>query len=50
MLVSHDRNFLNGVSTDVIELTEQRLDYYRGATAQTAQQHSAGQQTEWQCA
>ena len=30
VLVSHDRHFLNAVSTDIIELTEQRLDYYRG--------------------
>jgi ATP-binding cassette, subfamily F, member 3 len=30
VLVSHDRAFLNAVSTDIIELVEQRLDYYRG--------------------
>jgi len=28
LVVSHDREFLNNVITDVIDLTEQRLDYY----------------------
>ena len=30
LVVSHDRNFLNEIITDVIDLTEQRLDYYKG--------------------
>jgi len=30
VIVSHDRNFLNTVSTDIIELVDCRLDYYRG--------------------
>ena len=30
VVVSHDRNFLNNVITDVIDLTNQHLDYYRG--------------------
>ena len=30
VLVSHDRAFLNAVSTDIVELVEARLDYYRG--------------------
>jgi ATP-binding cassette subfamily F protein 3 len=28
LVVSHDREFLNAIITDVIDLTEQRLDYY----------------------
>jgi ATP-binding cassette subfamily F protein 3 len=28
LVVTHDREFLNSVITDVIDLTEQRLDYY----------------------
>ena len=43
VLVSHDRTFLNGVSTDIIELTEQRLDYYRG-TPTHSHTHSQSQQ------
>lgn len=30
LVVSHDREFLNNIITDVIDLTEQRLDYYKG--------------------
>jgi len=30
LLVSHDRDFLNGVITDTICLRDQRLEYYRG--------------------
>lgn len=30
LVVSHDRNFLNEIITDVIDLTEMRLDYYKG--------------------
>ncbi|XP_015679117.1 ATP-binding cassette sub-family F member 3 [Protobothrops mucrosquamatus] len=30
LVVSHDRNFLNAVATDVIHLHSQRLDCYRG--------------------
>ncbi|KAJ6651363.1 hypothetical protein lerEdw1_021042 [Lerista edwardsae] len=30
LVVSHDRNFLNAVATDVIHLHSQRLDTYRG--------------------
>lgn len=29
LIVSHDREFLNQIITDVIDLTEQRLDYYK---------------------
>ena len=39
VLVSHDRNFLNAVSTDIVELTEQRLDYYRGDYNQYVRTH-----------
>lgn len=30
LLVSHDRDFLNGVVTDIICLREQKLEYYKG--------------------
>lgn len=30
LVVSHDRNFLNAVATDIIHLHSQRLDSYRG--------------------
>jgi len=30
LLVSHDRNFLNGVVTDIISLQEQKLVYFKG--------------------
>ncbi|NXF15215.1 ABCF3 protein, partial [Rhodinocichla rosea] len=30
LVVSHDRNFLNAVATDIIHLHSQRLDMYRG--------------------
>lgn len=30
LVVSHDRNFLNTVATDIIHLHSQRLDTYRG--------------------
>ncbi|XP_042339327.1 ATP-binding cassette sub-family F member 3-like, partial [Plectropomus leopardus] len=30
LVVSHDRNFLNAVVTDIIHLHSQRLDSYRG--------------------
>ena len=30
MVVSHDRNFLNAVVTDIVHLHSQRLDSYRG--------------------
>ena len=30
LVVSHDRNFLNAVATDIIHLHSQRLDAYRG--------------------
>mmetsp|Transcript_12694 Transcript_12694/g.28027 ORF Transcript_12694/g.28027 Transcript_12694/m.28027 type:complete len:1323 (-) Transcript_12694:333-4301(-) len=30
VIVSHDRNFLDNVATDVIQLQAQRLNYYRG--------------------
>jgi len=30
LLVSHDRNFLNGVVTDIICLSDQKLIYYKG--------------------
>ena len=30
LVVSHDRNFLNAVVTDIIHLHTQRLDSYRG--------------------
>lgn len=30
LVVSHDRNFLNAVATDIIHLHSQRLDTYRG--------------------
>jgi len=30
IVVSHDREFLNWVTTDIIHLTHKKLDYYRG--------------------
>lgn len=30
LIVSHSRNFLNAVCTDIIELQQQKLNYYRG--------------------
>ena len=30
LVVSHDRNFLNAIATDIIHLHSQRLDGYRG--------------------
>lgn len=30
LIVSHDRSFLNTVATDIIHLTNRRLDTYRG--------------------
>ena len=30
LVVSHDRNFLNAVVTDIVHLHSQRLDSYRG--------------------
>lgn len=30
LVVSHDRNFLNAVVTDIVHLHTQRLDSYRG--------------------
>jgi ATP-binding cassette subfamily F protein 3 len=30
IVVSHDRNFLNAVTTDIIHLTQQKLMYYKG--------------------
>jgi len=30
LLVSHDREFLNGVITDIINVRDQKLEYYRG--------------------
>lgn len=34
MVVSHDRDFLNMVATDIIHLHDQKLDFYRGNFAQ----------------
>jgi ATP-binding cassette subfamily F protein 1 len=33
-VVSHDRDFLNSVTTDIIHLHDHRLQYYRGNFAQ----------------
>ncbi|KAG7395297.1 hypothetical protein PHYBOEH_003964 [Phytophthora boehmeriae] len=30
IVVSHDRNFLNAVTTDIVYLTQQKLTYYKG--------------------
>ncbi|OWZ22380.1 ABC transporter [Phytophthora megakarya] len=30
IVVSHDRNFLNAATTDIIQLTNQKLVYYKG--------------------
>jgi hypothetical protein len=32
--VSHDREFLNSITTDIIHLHDERLHYYRGNFAQ----------------
>lgn len=34
IVVSHDRDFLNTVTTDIIHLHDERLHYYRGNFAQ----------------
>lgn len=34
MVVSHDRDFLNSVTTDIIHLHDLKLHYYRGNFAQ----------------
>ena len=34
VVVSHDRDFLNTVTTDIIHLHDERLHYYRGNFAQ----------------
>ena len=34
IVVSHDREFLNSVTTDIIHLQDERLHYYRGNCAQ----------------
>ena len=34
IVVSHDREFLNSVTTDIIHLHDERLHYYRGNFAQ----------------
>lgn len=33
-MVSHDREFLNSITTDIIHLHDERLHYYRGNFAQ----------------
>ena len=30
VVVSHDRDFLNSITTDIIHLHDERLHYYRG--------------------
>ena len=30
VIVSHDRGFLNSVCTEIIDLHEQKLEYYKG--------------------
>ena len=30
IIVSHDRNFLDGVVTDIVHLFNQKLNYYKG--------------------
>ena len=37
-MVSHDREFLNSVTTDIIHLHDERLHYYRGNFAQVRRQ------------
>ena len=34
IVVSHDREFLNSITTDIIHLHDERLHYYRGNFAQ----------------
>lgn len=36
IVVSHDREFLNSVTTDIIHLHDERLHYYRGNFAQVS--------------
>jgi ATP-binding cassette subfamily F protein 1 len=39
VVVSHDRDFLNTVSTDIIHLHDQKLDFYRGNFVQFEQMY-----------
>ncbi|XP_068945423.1 ATP-binding cassette sub-family F member 3 isoform X1 [Petaurus breviceps papuanus] len=51
LVVSHDRNFLNAVATDIIHLHSQRLDSYRGdfeAFLKSKQERLKSQQREYE--
>ncbi|CAH8571208.1 unnamed protein product [Dicrocoelium dendriticum] len=51
IIVSHDRSFLNSVSTDIIHLTGRRLDLYRGnydAFEQARAERLLNQQREYE--
>ncbi|XP_038605439.1 ATP-binding cassette sub-family F member 3 isoform X2 [Tachyglossus aculeatus] len=51
LVVSHDRNFLNAVATDIIHLHSQRLDGYRGdfeAFIKSKQERLRSQQREYE--
>ncbi|XP_043926120.1 ATP-binding cassette sub-family F member 3 [Protopterus annectens] len=51
LVVSHDRNFLNAVATDIIHLHSQRLDMYRGDYEnfyKTKEERLKNQQREWE--
>lgn len=42
-MVSHDREFLNSVTTDIIHLHDERLHYYRGNFAQVGVGQARGE-------
>ncbi|XP_019651350.1 ATP-binding cassette sub-family F member 3 isoform X3 [Ailuropoda melanoleuca] len=51
LVVSHDRNFLNAIATDIIHLHSQRLDGYRGdfeAFIKSKQERLLNQQREYE--
>ncbi|XP_020861254.1 ATP-binding cassette sub-family F member 3 isoform X2 [Phascolarctos cinereus] len=51
LVVSHDRNFLNAVATDIIHLHSQRLDSYRGdfeTFVKSKQERLKSQQREYE--
>lgn len=51
LVVSHDRNFLNAIATDIIHLHSQRLDGYRGdfeTFIKTKQERLLNQQREYE--
>ena len=51
LVVSHDREFLNNVATDIIHIHSKRLDAYRGnyeVFVKTKNEHLKNQQKEYE--